>query len=161
MKKETIVGLIAIVMIASVVAFSGCITEPQTQHQEYIENFEKAMNEMEEAGNLSDEAKQYFLDHEESKAAIRYYDAQSHMEMAEAYSKAAMESASTVEDEEYQKNMGMFCYYMSKTYFSYGEMCEEFAKPQPNTELTDRKFDEAKYYSEKTGEYLKKEEYAI
>jgi len=161
MEKETIVGLIAIVMIVSVVAFSGCITEKQTQHQEYIENWHKAGDEGEEAGKLSDEAKQYLNDYKYSKAAIKYYDAQSHMEMAEVYSKAAMESAPTVEDKEYQKNMGMVYYYMSKTYSSYGEICDELANPQPNKELTDQKYNEAQYYQEKAREYIKKAEYAI
>jgi tetratricopeptide (TPR) repeat protein len=171
-RKKTVVYLIAGMIIGIIVVFTLVdiheryqkymhLEESIEEMQKYLEDFEKAVDEKKEAVNLSVEAKQYCLDGEFSKAAIRYYDGQSHYEMAEAYSKAAMESAPTTEDKEFQKNNGMSLYYMSKRCCSYGEMCEELAKPQPNRELVDRKFNEADYYHEKAVEYVKVMEYAI
>ena len=151
-------GLLAILAI---VAFSLGLITVKILYQDYDKDVEKALYETKEALNLTIEAMQYQHDDEFSKAAIRYYDAQSHFEMAEVYSKAAIESAPIVEDTEIYKNHGMYCYYMSKMCFSYGEMCEELAKPQPNRDLADKKFNEGKYYYEKASEYSKEQEYAI
>jgi tetratricopeptide (TPR) repeat protein len=146
-------------VIGIIVVFT--LVDIYQKYMHFEEFIEKAVDETKEAANLTVEAKQYSRNGEFSKAAIRYYDAQSHYEMAEAYSKAAMESAPTTEYKEFQKNYGMFLYYMSKMCCSYGEMCEELDKPQPNRELADQKNNEADYYYEKAVEYGKMVEYAI
>lgn len=154
-------GLLAILMIVAIVAFSLGLITVKILYQDYDKDVEKVLYETEEACNLTIEAMQYQHNGEFSKAAIRYYDAQSHFEMAEAYSKAAIESAPIVEDTKLYKNHGMYCYYMSKMCCLSGEMCEELAKPQPNRELADHKLNEADYYYEKASEYSKEVEYAI